>query len=290
MQVKRLSEPAEFARLAEPVIAADPLSTSVLAGMLARILRGEHPPADAAWMLVEQDGQTVGVAMHTPPNQPFVPRLPRGAAAAIAKHLLKSGRSFTGVVGERDAVDEFADCWVSHTGGSSSVVMSMRMYRLGMLQVPSDVPGSVRCAQPADVDLVADWFARFHLESAPDSPEDDPVDVARRRIDRHDVWLWVDTGGPVSLAVGSEPAAGVSRVAPVYTPPEFRRRGYAAAITARATQACLDRGAADVVLYTDLANPVSNSIYQAIGYRPDHDAQQRLLTDHREVHVPDLAR
>lgn len=30
-----------------------------------------------------------------------------------------------------------------------------------------------------------------------------------------------------------------------------------------------------VVLYTDPANPVSNSIYQAIGYLPDHYAEQR---------------
>jgi len=29
------------------------------------------------------------------------------------------------------------------------------------------------------------------------------------------------------------------------------------------------------VLYTDLANPTSNAIYQAIGYQVDHDAEER---------------
>jgi predicted GNAT family acetyltransferase len=34
----------------------------------------------------------------------------------------------------------------------------------------------------------------------------------------------------------------------------------------------MDAGARHVVLFTDLANPVSNSIYPKIGYRPVHDA------------------
>ncbi|MBO0693079.1 MAG: hypothetical protein J2P58_09295, partial [Acidimicrobiaceae bacterium] len=54
-----------------------------------------------------------------------------------------------------------------------------------------------------------------------------------------------------------------------------RRRGYGAAVTARATGAALRSGAKHVVLYTDLANPTSNAIYQSIGYRPDHDAEER---------------
>ncbi|MDP9319178.1 MAG: hypothetical protein M3O94_08950, partial [Actinomycetota bacterium] len=60
---------------------------------------------------------------------------------------------------------------------------------------------------------------------------------------------------------------GVTRVGPVYTPPEHRRRGYGAAVTAACTRDALDH-AEDVVLFTDLANPTSNSIYQQIGYRP----------------------
>jgi len=46
-------------------------------------------------------------------------------------------------------------------------------------------------------------------------------------------------------------------------------------VTAEATAAALAGGAGHVALYTDLANPTSNSIYQAIGYRPDHDAEER---------------
>jgi hypothetical protein len=61
------------------------------------------------------------------------------------------------------------------------------------------------------------------------------------------------------------------RVGPVYTPPEFRGHGYASAATAAASQQALDAGASEVLLFTDLANPVSNSIYQRIGYRAVED-------------------
>ena len=43
------------------------------------------------------------------------------------------------------------------------------------------------------------------------------------------------------------------------------------AVTAGVTRWALDRGASDAVLFTDLANPISNSIYQRIGYRPVMD-------------------
>ena len=36
----------------------------------------------------------------------------------------------------------------------------------------------------------------------------------------------------------------------------------------------LSRGARHVLLYTDLANPTSNRIYQSLGYRPLSDAAQ----------------
>jgi predicted GNAT family acetyltransferase len=69
----------------------------------------------------------------------------------------------------------------------------------------------------------------------------------------------------------------VARVGPVYTPGNRRERGYGSAVTALASRAGMDRGAGHVVLYTDLSNPTSNAIYQAIGYMPDHDAEERDL-------------
>jgi predicted GNAT family acetyltransferase len=87
-------------------------------------------------------------------------------------------------------------------------------------------------------------------------------------------FLWEVGGEVVSYAVAGAPADGMSRVGPVYTPPAHRGKGYGSAVTAAASQWAVDAGAENVLLFTDLANPTSNSIYQAIGYRPVYDATE----------------
>ena len=57
-------------------------------------------------------------------------------------------------------------------------------------------------------------------------------------------------------------------IAPVYTPPEERGRGYAGSATAAAAEMLLDEGRTVVSLYTDLRNPASNRCYQRIGFVP----------------------
>ncbi len=44
--------------------------------------------------------------------------------------------------------------------------------------------------------------------------------------------------------------------------------GCAGAVTVPVSQAALGADADNVVLFTDLANPTSNALYQRIGYRP----------------------
>jgi predicted GNAT family acetyltransferase len=96
--------------------------------------------------------------------------------------------------------------------------------------------------------------------------------MVRERIGGGRLWLWEDASGtPVSLAGRTAAAAGVSRVAPVYTPAGARRRGYGAAVTAACTADALATDASEVVLFTDLANPTSNAIYQGIGFEPLSD-------------------
>ena len=68
------------------------------------------------------------------------------------------------------------------------------------------------------------------------------------------------------------PAAGVSRIGPVFTPVGPRGNGYGSAVTAAAAQLAHRSGTADVVLFADLANPSSNAIYQRIGFEAVADS------------------
>jgi predicted GNAT family acetyltransferase len=142
------------------------------------------------------------------------------------------------------------------------------MFRLAELVPPDPMPdGSGRPATPADLDLLMEWVQAFQDEveprgTAPSRP------MQQRRVELELVWFWLDAeGDPVSLAGRNVTIAGVSRVAPVYTPPEHRGHGYGAAATAACTRHALDTGAEQVVLFTDAKNPTSNRMYQRLGYR-----------------------
>ncbi len=60
-----------------------------------------------------------------------------------------------------------------------------------------------------------------------------------------------------------------ARIGLVYTRPELRGRGYGTAITGSLAQLLLNEGQAWVCLFADNANPVSNGIYQRLGFQPE---------------------
>ena len=282
-----LEEPRQFAELASAWMASDPFSTNVIWVHLGGVLSGDRPAGqNDIWISAIEDGQVVGVAMHTPPYNLFLPRLPVGVASEIAIVLSRSGRTVPGVNGETAAVAEFATTWTEQTGVVPRLRRESRMYRLQQLRSPSASVGEARPATEADRDLVVEWFVRFQDEAVPEAPRAVSA-LVERRLAAGELWLWCAEASPVSLAAVSAPAGGVARIGPVYTPPVQRGRGYGSAVTARATQAALLAGASEVVLYTDLANPTSNAIYQSIGYVADHDAEEWSLVGAEAPAVPE---
>jgi len=98
-----------------------------------------------------------------------------------------------------------------------------------------------------------------------DTAED--ADTMLRRIAAGRVWFWEDEHGErVHLTGVNPPSYGVARVGPVYTPKTHRGRGYASAAVAEVSRRILDEGGR-ACLFTDQANPTSNKIYEALGYR-----------------------
>ena len=248
----------------------------------------------------------IGAASMTPPYDLLVPVVPPGAMAGLVDVLRAAGVAVPGVRGRTSQVADFAARWCSGAAGRGSagrgsagrgsaqsgtagwgppIVVAahgerQRLYSLDQLAPPIGVVGRARLATVNDLEVVTEFWGAFQVEAG--VPRGDAAQFARARIDGGLVWLWeVDGNGtevPVSMAGRNPIAAGVARVGPVYTPPEHRRHGYGAAVTAAATQSALDAGARDVVLFTDLANPTSNSVYQSIGYRSVSDFQTIVFT------------
>ncbi|MFD5831095.1 GNAT family N-acetyltransferase [Lentzea sp. NPDC060358] len=247
-------------------LAADPVRNTVAITSLDRIRRLPDEPTPLL-ITFHDDGDVVGSLVRTPPWPFQTADLPLAAVDLAVQITGELDPDAPGVTGPREKSEAFATA----TGKSFTESLATRLYRLGDL-VPPAVEGSGRMATEDDVELLATWRKAFTDEAVPEAPPESTADHVRGSLrlgNGHAVWE-VD-GVPVAWAVGSLPHAGMTRVGPVYTPPEHRRHGYGAAVSAMVSRWALDQGAAEVLLFADLTNPVSNSIYQRIGYEPLED-------------------
>ncbi|MCO1656932.1 GNAT family N-acetyltransferase [Pseudonocardia humida] len=277
MNVSVVEDVAEFATAVEPVLATDPTRHTITITALDAIRRGGAP---VDLMLLARDaGEVVGAALRSPGRHLLVEALPARFAEAAADVVARVHPGIRGVTGPVPAAEEFARALAARSGATYEVSDRNRLFELGELVSPASVPGSARLAGEEDVDLLAHWRDEFAVEAheAGQVPVDSAAEVRRNlRLGCAEV-VWEVDGVVVSQATARPVLAGMSRIGPVYTPPEHRRHGYAAAVTAAASRWALDAGAARVLLFTDLSNPTTNALYPRIGYRPVHDRVDLVL-------------
>lgn len=218
-------------------------------------------------VLCGADGLVRATLLHTPPRPLNLTPLDPPDAAALADHLADTGHQVPGVRAERETAAAFAAAWRQRTGATAEQTERQRLYRLAELTPPASTPpGRARVADAADRELLARWYVEFAADTGGQGGQD-PGRWADARLAHGGATVWeTPEGTPVSLAGNLPESAGQIRVAPVYTPAALRGRGYAGAVTAEVSRRAAETGA-EVLLFTDLANPVSNRLYQRLGYR-----------------------
>ena len=266
VNVRRLEDPAAFLEAASPLLLADEARHNLILG-IAGTLR-DHPsrfPEYGLW-LVEEGSATVGAALRTPPYKLVLAR-PREDSALEALAAAIDGE-LPGVVAALPEVETFAAAWAAKTGAAPRRARAEGVFaleRVGPVPAPA---GRMREADATDRPLLIDWFTAFAEEAlGEDATVEDPARFIDHRLTADDAGavLWEDEG-IVSLAAFGNPTPNGIRIGPVYTPPEYRRRGYASALVAELSERLLAKRRF-CFLFTDLANPTANRIYEQIGYR-----------------------
>ena len=259
----------EFESLAGAFLARREAEHNVMLGLLPAIRAGHW--REPYFCVVPDGERVVAAALRTPPLNLLLSVVEeRSALAALVEELAGSTPDLPGVVGPKKAADEFALLWETRTGRHARLKVAERIFSLTRVVPPRPVTGHLRRADPSDRDRVIEWLHAFVVEAM--GPEEDVSGIgafADRWLTESGRWLYLwDDGGPVSMCGASGQTANGIRIGAVYTPPALRGRGYASASVAAVSQAQLDRGLRFCFLYTDLANPTANKIYQAIGYEP----------------------
>jgi len=259
----------EFRALAEPLYRRDPVVHTIELTLLG----ANKFPEDKLLLTVWNNGAPVGATLQTPPYPLACDGIPVDAMDVVAAQLVAWRPWLTGVRGVRSSAVAFADAWQTITGRAGTISTEERLYRLGTLRSPNCVAGAVRLGTDDDRGQLVEWMELFFRETFSQRDEaaaERFVDPANQVGDRFVVWD--DNCTPVSMAMLRAPAADVSRIGPVFTPRNLRGHRYGSAVTAAAADLAHRAGTPDVVLFADLANPVSNAIYQRIGFEPVADS------------------
>jgi ribosomal protein S18 acetylase RimI-like enzyme len=276
MDVRLYRTANDFGSVAHWVYRSDPvLFTSELT-----TLRTTRGVTDGVFLSVTDCDGEIGAALQLPGDALLVSGLPPAMAKAAALEVSTVRSTLPGVRGTRANATAFADAWCSVTGAHAVEAIGRTLYRLGDLAEPNGVPGECRVAGAGDADLLLDWIDGFFVDAFGVVSDRG----ARRgflgdiRAYGGDVVLWLVDGVPVSMARVHAPAAGMSRIGPVYTPAASRGHGFGAAVTAAAARQAYRRGARHVVLFADVVNAVANGIYRRLGFTPAAESLECAFT------------
>jgi len=149
--------------------------------------------------------------------------------------------------------------------------------RLHELTKVNNVPniGTIRQANINDLYFLPYWFSDMEKSFGyKKEPISNYIERITYQISTNKIFLLEDNNIPVSMVKIDRELITTCSINAVYTPPFFRSKGYATSLVSKASQIILDRGFKKAILYTDLANPISNSIYKKIGYIPVLDQKE----------------
>ena len=177
------------------------------------------------------------------------------------------GAALPGITAEPELVSRFIERYCPANGCRAQRNVPLVAYEMpGAPIAPAGVPGERRGATEAETDLVARWFAAFDRECFGTQPTVEETRAAAEKcIAEGNLWLWVVNDEPVSLARASRRSTRHHRIGPVYTPIEARGKRYAQALVAEVCDLIRQEGLAPL-LYADGNNPISNRVYQNIGF------------------------
>lgn len=278
MRLQFCAHASELLAVAGPFLERNEVENNLILGILQKVQSTHHSPDQPAILfgLVQEADAPVLVFIMTPPHNLLLAgtgSTAEKAAIFLADHVHERIPSFPGIIGHPEIAKAFANAWCHAHGISYRIQMEQRIYRLNKV---NDVPlnkGCLRLATSRELDQIAQWIYHFITEVGETITKEDASNKANMHISEAKLYVWDDGNGvATSMALRSRTTRHGIVIALVYTPPAQRNKGYATSCVAELSRLLLREGYQFCSLYTDLANPTSNHIYQTIGFEPVSDS------------------
>ncbi|MBU2676732.1 MAG: hypothetical protein KJP16_06565 [Gammaproteobacteria bacterium] len=263
MNVTVYNDPTQFLEVCKPVLEQHAAVNNGVLSMIALIEGGSDIFELPAWQAtIEDNGRIIGCACHSKPDGLQLTVIPDEAVpllfAAIDRDIGMPHR----ILANENNSRRLAQLWKEERGATVTLSTEWHVYQLHKVVPPKRrANGELRKARNDELDLVANWGRHYGDEKPA------PVDVSDfmvRKLRDGNLFVWDDEGARTILALSGH-IDKCSRISAIYTPPEFRGRGYGSTATADLSQRQLDKGCEVVTLSAMIGDP-SERIYIALGY------------------------
>lgn len=196
------------------------------------------------------------------------------AHAAEVARTVSQGRHIAGILGPWKQALEAQDAL--EIGGRDTLLRAretLMTLQLGSLRYPEALSHQrlhFRLAEMADIDLLTEWREAFRRATMGATQSE-----ALRRQCRAEMVRWVSEESQFLLFDGDHPVSGCAynarlpdavQIGNVFTPPQFRSRGYARFVVAGALDYARRDGTSMAVLFTPESNAAALAAYAALGF------------------------
>lgn len=267
-------DPIKFHERVEALLLDKEAENNLPLGILER-LKKSHGKEACHLISFQENGKPVFMSMRTPPHLWIIPSLNHWEPAhirAFVQYLVKEEQDVPGVLGERNAVEFFLKEWMRHTGQEAELQMEQGIFRLNQLKTIQKQKGQLIEADASYQSLVENWLEQYGKETGENHVAGRAKELAESLIEDQRLHLWIVDGTAVSMASRARTTKNGATINAVFTPDQYKRKGYASQAVWHLTDKLLHSGYSFCSLYTDLANSTSNSIYKKIGYEKIGDS------------------
>ncbi|MCU5471915.1 GNAT family N-acetyltransferase [Bacillus paranthracis] len=263
IQLHVYEEIVNFKEEVTPFLEKNELENNLILGVLQMV----HQPI---FMGIAKQGEEIAVVfLQTEEKKQIIVATSEMAEEDIvelAKKLAEVYPNVPGLIGNKKIVQRLAEEIAVLENKKTTVAMEQGIYELKQVKKKWNGDEVFREVNSDELTLIEQWIYQFCEDVNLPTTKEEAKQTAHTLITNHRLFGLEVDGKLVSVAAKTRPTKNNITVNFVYTPKEERKKGYASNCVAALSQRMLDEGYKTTTLYTDLANPTSNKIYQEIGY------------------------
>jgi len=185
----------------------------------------------------------------------------------VAEEVYKIDNELLGVNAETEIGNKFAKYYCEIAKKQYKVEKYLKILVLEELLPFQKIEAvTMREATENDRQQLIQYIKNFHKDALGEEKTDEEANEKVDAYLENGYYLLEKEVKIVSQAVIGRDLIKGKGISGVYTSREERGKGYAYELVYKLSKKCLDEGAEYCVLYTDAENPISNYVYEKIGY------------------------